>query len=69
MHSVDTGTKTLADACDAAIDYWLRHSDEVFYILGSAVGPHPYPKMVRFFQSVIGNEIKHQCMEKRRQTA
>lgn len=64
VHSVDTGTKTLADACDAAIDYWIRHSDEVFYILGSAVGPHPYPKIVRFFQSIIGNEIKHQMLEK-----
>lgn len=64
VHSVDTGTKTLSDACDAAIDYWIRHSDEVFYILGSAVGPNPYPKIVRFFQSIIGNEIKHQMLEK-----
>lgn len=64
VHSVDTGTKTLADACDAAIDYWLRHSDEVFYVLGSAVGPHPYPKMVRCFQSVIGAEIREQILEK-----
>lgn len=64
VHSVDTGSKTLADACDAAIDYWLRHSDEVFYVLGSAVGPHPYPKMVRCFQSIIGAEIKHQILEK-----
>ncbi len=64
VHSVDTGARTLADACDAAIDYWLRHSDEVFYILGSAVGPNPYPKMVRFFQSVIGAEIKSQILEK-----
>lgn len=64
VHSVDTGTKTLSDACDAAIEYWIRHSDEVFYILGSAVGPHPYPKIVRFFQSVIGNEIKKQIIEK-----
>jgi len=64
VHSVDTGSKTLSDACDAAIDYWIRHADEVFYILGSAVGPNPYPKMVRFFQSVIGAEIKAQIMEK-----
>lgn len=64
VHSVDTGTKTLSDACDAAIDYWIRHADEVFYILGSAVGPNPYPKIVRFFQSIIGNEIKHQILEK-----
>ncbi len=64
VHSVDTGSKTLSDACDAAIDYWIRHADEVFYILGSAVGPNPYPKMVRFFQSVIGAEIKQQILEK-----
>ncbi len=64
VHSVDTGSKTLSDACDAAIDYWLRHADEVFYVLGSAVGPHPYPKMVRCFQSIIGAEIKAQILEK-----
>lgn len=64
VHSVDTGTKTLCDACNAAIDYWIRHSNDVFYIIGSVVGPHPYPKMVRFFQSVIGKEAKQQCLEK-----
>lgn len=64
VHSVDTGTKTLADACEAASEYWMRHKDEVFYILGSAVGPHPYPKMVRTFQSIIGAEIKYQLLEK-----
>lgn len=64
VHSVDTGTKTLSDAYNAAIDYWITHNDEAFYIVGSAVGPHPYPKIVRFFQSVIGNEIKQQCSEK-----
>lgn len=64
VHSVETGTKTLSDAYNAAIDYWIPHSDEVFYIVGSAVGPHPYPKIVRFFQSVIGSEIKQQCLEK-----
>lgn len=64
IHSVDTGTKTLADACEAASDYWQRHKDEYFYVLGSAVGPHPYPKMVRFFQSIIGSEIKEQVLQK-----
>lgn len=63
IHSVDTGSKTLADACEAASNYWERHR-EVFYILGSAVGPHPYPKMVRFFQSIIGSEIKEQILKK-----
>lgn len=64
VHSVDTGTKTLKDACDAAIEYWLRHSDEVFYCLGSTVGPHPYPMIVRNFQSIIGQEIKEQVLKK-----
>ena len=63
IHSVDTGSKTLADACEAASNYWERHRD-VFYILGSAVGPHPYPKMVRFFQSILGSEIKEQILKK-----
>ena len=63
IHSVATGSKTLADACEAASNYWERHRD-VFYILGSAVGPHPYPKMVRFFQSIIGSEIKEQILKK-----
>ena len=64
VHSVDTGTKTLKDACDAAIEYWLRHHDEVFYCLGSTVGPHPYPMIVRNFQSIIGAEIKDQILKK-----
>lgn len=64
VHSVDSGTKTLKDACDASIDYWLRHADDVFYVLGSTVGPHPYPMMVRNFQSVVGAEIKQQILEK-----
>lgn len=64
VHSVEDGTKTLADACEAASNYWQKHAQDVFYVLGSAVGPHPYPKMVRYFQSVIGAEIKYQCLEK-----
>lgn len=63
VHSVDSGTQTLSDACDKAIEYWIENSNDVFYVLGSAVGPHPYPKMVRCFQSIIGNEIKHQILE------
>lgn len=63
VNSVTSGTKTLADACDAAIDYWLNHPDEVFYVLGSAVGPYPYPKIVKFFQSVISVEAKAQILE------
>lgn len=64
VESVKTGTRTLSDACDAAIDYWIKNSNDVFYILGSAVGPHPYPKMVRFFQSIIGSEIRQQILAK-----
>lgn len=64
VNSVTQGTKTLADACDAAIEYWLNHSDEVFYVLGSAVGPHPYPKMVHYFQSLISVEARQQILEK-----
>lgn len=64
VNPITKGTKTLADACDAAIEYWLNHADEVFYVLGSAVGPHPYPKIVRTFQSVISMESKRQILEK-----
>lgn len=64
VNSVSQGTKTLADACDAAIEYWLNLADEVFYVLGSAVGPHPYPKMVHAFQSVISVESRQQILEK-----
>lgn len=64
VESVKTGTRTLSDACDAAIDYWINNSNDVFYILGSAVGPHPYPKIVRFFQSIIGSEIRQQILAK-----
>lgn len=61
---VTRGTQTLSDACDEAIEFWLNHSDDHFYILGSVVGPHPYPKIVRFFQSIIGAETREQILEK-----
>lgn len=64
VNAVQSGTKTLSDACDAAIDYWLNHASEVFYVLGSVVGPHPYPKIVRSFQSIVGAEIKSQILQK-----
>lgn len=54
---VDEGTGTLADAVTAALRHWVERVDDTFYVLGSAVGPHPYPVMVRDFQSVIGLEI------------
>ena len=58
--SVEDGLKTLNEAVDAAIQTWIKEIENVFYVLGSAVGPHPYPKMVRDFQSVIGTEAKQQ---------
>ena len=57
---VDQGTKTLADAVDFAIGKWVERIDDTFYLLGSVVGPHPYPSMVRYFQKIIGEEAKIQ---------
>ncbi|MDD3115347.1 MAG: tryptophan synthase subunit beta [Anaerovibrio sp.] len=57
---VTTGTATLKDATSEAIRYWAAHIEDTHYIIGSAVGPHPYPTMVRDFQSVIGREIRQQ---------
>lgn len=61
---VTSGTRTLKDACNEALRYWVSHVDDTFYILGSVVGPHPYPKMVRDFQRIIGDETKQQILEK-----
>ncbi|MDO8963268.1 MAG: tryptophan synthase subunit beta [Coriobacteriia bacterium] len=61
---VDEGTGTLADAVTAALRHWVERVDDTFYCLGSAVGPHPYPLMVREFQSVIGAETIAQLGEK-----
>jgi tryptophan synthase beta chain len=58
---VNEGTGTLADAVTAALRHWVERVEDTFYVLGSAVGPHPYPMMVRDFQSVIGLEIIDQC--------
>ncbi len=55
---------TLTDAVDAALTYWQAHLDETHYILGSAVGPHPFPTIVRHFQTIIGRETKKQMLEK-----
>lgn len=57
---VTTGTATLKDATSEAIRYWAAHIEDTHYIIGSAVGPHPYPTMVRDFQSIIGREIREQ---------
>ena len=61
---IDTGLKTLKEATTAAIQAWVNEIESVFYVIGSAVGPHPYPKMVRDFQSVIGTETKSQLASK-----
>jgi tryptophan synthase beta chain len=57
---VDSGTKTLKDATSEAIRDWVTNVEDTFYVIGSVVGPHPYPVMVRDFQSVIGNETREQ---------
>jgi tryptophan synthase beta chain len=61
---VSSGAGTLADALDEALRDWIANVDDTFYILGSVCGPHPYPTMVRDFQSVIGREARQQCLEK-----
>ncbi|MHB1322856.1 MAG: tryptophan synthase subunit beta [Coriobacteriia bacterium] len=62
---VSDGSGTLADAVSAALRHWVERVEDTFYVIGSAVGPHPYPQMVRDFQSVIGSEIVGQLEEKR----
>lgn len=59
-----SGSKTLKDATNEAIRDWINHPDDTHYIIGSVVGPHPYPDMVALFQSVISKEIRSQLLEK-----
>ncbi len=59
---VEQGTATLADAVDYAIGKWVERIDDTFYLLGSAVGPHPYPSIVKFFQKIIGEEAREQVL-------
>jgi len=61
--SVTSGTATLKDAMNEAMRHWVTNVDDTFYIIGTAAGPHPYPKLVRDFQAIIGRETKRQCME------
>ncbi len=63
VRPVESGAKTLSNAINEAIRDWVSNVEDTFYIIGSAVGPHPYPMMVREFQSVIGNETIDQSME------
>ncbi len=62
--SVENGTKTLKEAVDEALKVYSNNVEDIYYLIGSAVGPAPYPEIVRFFQSIIGNEIKEQIIEK-----
>ena len=60
---VESGSKTLKDALNEAMRDWVTNVDDTFYIIGTVAGPHPYPMMVRDFQTIIGREAKAQCLE------
>jgi tryptophan synthase beta chain len=64
VHSVRGGTQTLKDATNEAFRIWAERVDDTFYVIGSVVGAHPYPYMVREFQKVIGVESRRQCLER-----
>lgn len=61
---VTSGSKTLKDATNEAIRYWVTHVEDCYYLIGSVVGPHPYPQIVRDFQRIIGDETRRQIIEK-----
>jgi tryptophan synthase beta chain len=63
VHPVDSGSKTLKDAINEALRDWVTNVQDTYYLLGSVVGPHPYPTMVRDFQSVIGKETRKQILQ------
>ena len=63
VHPVDSGSKTLKDAINEALRDWVTNVENTYYLLGSVVGPHPYPTMVRDFQSVIGREARRQILK------
>ena len=64
VEPVTTGSSTLKDATNQAIRTWAEKAEDTFYVIGSAVGPHPYPKMVKEFQRVISKEARAQILEK-----
>lgn len=64
VHAVTSGTMTLKDAVNEAMREWTRRVDDTLYVLGSVMGPHPFPTMVRDFQKIISREIKEQLMER-----
>lgn len=61
--SVTSGSKTLKDAMNEAMRDWVTHVDNTYYIIGTVAGPHPYPMLVRDFQSIIGREARTQCLQ------
>ena len=64
VHAVTSGTQTLKDAVNETMREWSSRVDDTHYVLGSVMGPHPFPTIVRDFQSVIGREVKQQTLEK-----
>ncbi len=64
VHEVTCGTQTLKDAVNETLREWSRRVDDTHYVLGSVMGPHPFPTIVRDFQKIIGQEVKKQIMEK-----
>ena len=64
VHPVTSGTQTLKDAVNETLREWTNRISDTHYVIGSVMGPHPFPMMVRDFQSVIGREIREQLMEK-----
>src|SRR5262249_3604731 len=63
VRAVNAGSRTLKDAINEALRDWVTNVADTYYLLGSALGPHPYPLMVREFQSVIGREARNQILE------
>ena len=63
IRSVNSGTSTLKDAMNEALRDWVSNVSDTFYVIGTAAGPHPYPMMVRDFQSIIGDEAKSQILK------
>ena len=66
VHRVESGSRTLKDAINEALRDWATNVQDTYYLIGSVVGPHPYPMIVRDFQSVIGNELRDQILKKER---
>jgi tryptophan synthase beta chain len=64
VRAVESGSRTLKDAMNEALRHWVANVDDTFYIIGTAAGPHPYPELVRDFQSVIGKEAREQILKR-----